>query len=99
MKAAQLKAKIELAKAELLRAQKAMDNALQHVDLAERADKVMVSTVLRSALACLETATRELRELQEAQGQPGNAIPVIAVGGRLLPPGFDARALQRALAE
>jgi L-alanine-DL-glutamate epimerase-like enolase superfamily enzyme len=64
MDAAQLKSKIELAKAEVLRAQQEMDRALQQVEHAERSDKVMISSLLVTALAALEAATHELRGLQ-----------------------------------
>jgi hypothetical protein len=65
MDTALLKKKIEAAKAELLRAQKELDVVLLQVERAERADKVMVSSVLRTALSALETATHELRDLED----------------------------------
>jgi hypothetical protein len=65
MDTASLKKKIEAAKKELLKAQKELDVVLEHVARAERADKVMVSSPLRTALSALETATHELRDLED----------------------------------
>ena len=65
MDTASLKKKIEAAKKELLQAQKELDVVLLQVERAERADKVMVSNVLRTALSALETATHELRDLED----------------------------------
>jgi glutaredoxin len=44
-------------------------------------------------------AARELNVRQEQQGQYGGGVPVIAVGDRLLPPGFDPASIERALAK
>ena len=68
MDSAQLRVKIEQAKRRLVSAEQAMQTALEVVEPAAKADKAMISNVLRAALDELRSAKREVFDLESQIG-------------------------------
>jgi hypothetical protein len=62
---AELREKIEAALAEVCAAEESLERALRELDTAQRADKVVVTDVVRSAFTRLRTAREALASLHE----------------------------------